>query len=155
MNNTEPTTPSDSDHDAALLAMRPIIPAVEALLSTPALVPESLEWMHHACLRPVLKMQHKHLLMLAAAYVQAYSTTFSKMNGTQKRAFILQAFKKEPALRNCIIGLVIGCFAEQELRFYLRNTETRAELNKRIIEMATNRVNSDVATLEAFISNYQ
>ena len=55
-----------------------------------------------------------------------------------------QAMKQDPELRNTVINMVVGMFTAAEYEAYLQE---RAEFNKRITTMASERVLSQLDML--------
>jgi hypothetical protein len=143
-----------STHDSALLALRPKIPAVSALQAAQTLANDSIEEFHHLTLRPVMKLQHDALVDVCAVYASGHRSTFLQLPNAQKLSFLTNALKKEPALRNFIVGLVVGCFTEQERKRYLRDADDRTELNKRIIELAAVRAGDALESICTFVQSH-
>jgi hypothetical protein len=150
----------DTERDNALLAARPTIEAVQvAALDPPAadgsatslhasdlhtshlhtfhLHTFHLHTFHHRTLRPVLKLQNAVLLDLCAAYCTERRSSFLQQSRAQQQAFVGAALKRDAALRNQVLGIVVGVFSREERHDYLAH---RTELAKRILELAAKRV---------------
>lgn len=128
--SAEHTTLDNAARDVALLALRPVI----VLTAEPE---DVLERFLHCTLRPILKLHNASLLLLSALYAAEYRARFLQMNRAEQQTFIQSALKKDAALRNMVIGMVMGHFTDEERRVYVVH---RAELHRRIVELAAKRV---------------
>lgn len=134
-----------TDRDIAIIALRPTTPlideAVQALeeeLGQAA--PDTLAYMLHATLRSILKLQHNVILRLTAFHAMPHRGALLQKSIKDQCAFLTTTMKKDTALRMLIIGVVVGQFTEAELMRYTVNMDDKAEINKRIIELAAKRV---------------
>jgi len=116
--------------DAALLALRPLIPGIAADV-TP--VGRFL----HSTLRPVLKLQNDLLLQLVADFVVDHHMLLARLSVADQQRQLEQLLARNTKLRYTIIGLVSGLFTSDEYAFYRLN---RAEINRRVLELAQQRV---------------
>ncbi|RPD49748.1 hypothetical protein DNI29_02810 [Hymenobacter sediminis] len=117
--------------DAALLALRP------ALSITSLDAADTVGSFLHLTLRPVLKLQNQRLLLVVADFVQDHHIPFRGANATEQQRMVLELLTRNTKLRYTIIGLMVGMFTTPELAFY---REHRAELNRRLLELAVRRV---------------
>ena len=93
-------------------ALRPEIPSAETSHS------KEIETFQNAVLRPILKFQNEWIM-----------------------TFILANIGKQNALKNQLIGSVIGLLTEEELIFYFTN---QSDLNKRIYQMICQRMYDNI-----------
>ncbi|TAE26607.1 MAG: hypothetical protein EAZ92_10600 [Candidatus Kapaibacterium sp.] len=125
--------------DTALLGIRPLIPAVEALRQNDVLPKDSQEFFLHTVLRPILKLQDPVLVSLCVLFLAKYRSTFLQKSRAEQEAFLTTSMKKDTALRSLLIGVCVGQFTTEEMEYY-SHSEHQAEMNKRIIELAARRV---------------
>ena len=123
--------------DSALLALRPAIPAAPA----EAEATDSAGAFLHATLRPVLKLQNTLLLAVVANFVADYRIPLANAEATQRQRLLTELLGRNLKLRYTIVGLISGQFTAAEYAFYQRN---RNELNRRILDLATQRVLSQL-----------
>ena len=123
-----PAPPAATRPDAALLALRPHV-AVE---TTDA--PDTVGYFLHATLRPVLKLQNDLLLAVAADFVRDHHIT---LRPTDQHHQLTELLTRNTKLRYTIVGLITGQLTAEEYGFYRPH---RAELNRRLLEMALRRV---------------
>lgn len=127
-----PTTASNSTRDAALMALRPPIDGVPAY-ETPQTVGDFL---HHT-LRPLLKLQNKLLVITFTDYVQDHHIPLAQRSPTEQQRLLTDLLARNVKLRYTLVGLIVALFTDAENTFYRQH---RAELNRRLIEMATHRL---------------
>ena len=125
--------------DAALLALRPLI--AEAGTAPAATVGHFL----HATLRPVLKLQNDLLLLLVADFVRDHHLRLAPDHTEQQRQ-LAELLRRNTKLRYTIVGLTTGQFTTAEYAFYRAH---RAELNRRLLELAQRRVLDQTAAVVA------
>lgn len=118
-----PTRPDD-----ALLALRPAVPTK----STDA--PGTVGAFLHATLRPVLKLQNDLLLAVVADFVRDHHIV---LRPTDQLHQLSELLTRNTKLRYTVVGLISGQFTAEEYAFYRPH---RAELNRRLLEMALRRV---------------
>ena len=129
-----------TDLTAALLALRPAIAA--ELPETPtATVGDFL----HRTLRPVLKLQNELLLLVVADFVREHHIPYREASAHEQERLVTELLTRNVKLRYTIIGIISGLFTPAETAFYRQH---RAELNRRLLELATQRVRSQ-ATMVA------
>ena len=114
--------------DAALLALRPVVPT--ATTHADGAVGAFL----HATLRPVLKLQNALLLAVVADFVRDHHIT---LRPTDQHHQLTELLGRNTKLRYTVVGLITGVFTADEYAFY---RPQRAELNRRLLEMALRRV---------------
>ncbi|WP_157547449.1 hypothetical protein [Hymenobacter sp. DG25A] len=127
-----PTTDSTTARDAALLALRPAIDGLPAY-ETPQTVGDFL---HHT-LRPLLKLQNTPLLLTFTDYVQDHHIPLAQRSATEQQRLLTDLLARNVKLRYTLVGLIAALFTKEEMAFYRQH---RAELNRRLIEMATHRL---------------
>ncbi|TDN36245.1 hypothetical protein E4631_08285 [Hymenobacter sp. UV11] len=119
--------------DAALLALRPAIAGQPAAIPTPTTVAD----FQHQVLRPVLKLQHDVLRATVADFAADYRLPLAGAAPTEQQRLLGELLARNARLRATITGLVVGLFTTEELAFYREN---RAELNRRLLDLAEQRV---------------
>jgi hypothetical protein len=137
-----PTSASPSRADAALLALRPAIAGQPAAIPTPTTVAD----FQHQVLRPVLKLQHAVLLATVANLAHDYHLPLATANPTEATRLLTELLTRNTRLRATIVGLVVGMFTLPELAFYRQH---RPELNRRLLDLAEQRVLTSIADLPA------
>ena len=120
--------------NAALLALRPVVPAEPA---APATVGAFL----HTTLRPVLKLQNNLLLAVVADFVRDHHIA---PRPTEEQKLLSELLSRNTKLRYTVVGLLTGAFTADEYTFYRQH---RPELNRRLLEMAQRRVLDQAATV--------
>ena len=88
----------------------------------------------HATLRPVLKLQNDLLLAVVADFVRDHHIT---LRPTDQHHQLTELLGRNTKLRYTVVGLITGAFTADEYAFY---RPQRAELNRRLLEMALRRV---------------
>jgi hypothetical protein len=86
-------------------------------------------------IRPVVKLQHEIIFMRLNKTLS--KSDFTNLSESQKKMFIQTTLFKNIALRNEIIGMISGCFTNDEYDFYLLNYSS---INKRIIKIIIERI---------------
>ncbi|QNH62732.1 hypothetical protein [Hymenobacter sediminicola] len=133
--------PPTSRPDSALLALRPTLPQVQPASgdATPA------DFLHHT-LRPVLKLQNDVLLAVVADFVRDHHIPLASASLTEQQRLVAELLTRNTKLRYTVVGVVIGLFTTPELAYY---RQYRSELNRRLLELATRRVQDQTATVVA------
>ena len=128
-------TPEVLRPDAALLALRPVVPTetTDAADTVGAFL--------HATLRPALKLQNDLLLAVVADFVRDHHIA---LRPTDQHHQISELLGRNTKLRYTVVGLITGVFTADEYAFY---RQCRAELNRRLLEMAQRRVLDQLAAL--------
>ena len=114
--------------DAAIVSLRPVI-ATEAHEED-----GTVGTFLHATLRPVLKLQNDLLLAVVADFVRDHHIT---LRPTDQHHQLTELLGRNTKLRYTVVGLITGAFTADEYAFY---RPQRAELNRRLLEMALRRV---------------
>lgn len=136
-----PTSPVSTRPDAALLALRPHVEGQPPAIPTPATVAD----FQHQVLRPLLKLQHAVLLATVADFALDYRLPLGSPEATLRPA-LTELLARNARLRATLIGLITGLFTQEELAFYRPH---RSELNRRLLDLAEQRVLSSLAELPA------
>ncbi|MDB5235024.1 MAG: hypothetical protein JWR44_2017 [Hymenobacter sp.] len=136
-------SPTESRSDAALLALRPVLPAV---VTTDAEATATVGTFLHGTLRPVLKLQNAPLLAVVADFVLDHHIPLAKASPADQQCLLTELLGRNTKLRYTVIGLITGFFTSEEYAFYRRH---RPELNRRLLELAQRRVLDQTALLMA------
>ena len=96
-----------------------------------------IESFQNSVIRPILKFQNQLLNELVLERVKNLNARFKLLSNEEQEAFILSNVKKDIALRNQLIGIVLAFFTLEEFQFY---SHYNKELSKRIVEMIVQRV---------------
>ncbi|MEM9919130.1 MAG: glyoxalase [Bacteroidota bacterium] len=118
--------------DNSLLELRPKIPTIKDARAT-----QPIEKFHHKTLRPVLKLQNELLQRAFLSYTKKYKGVFQRSSKEQQIQYIQRACQKDLRFREWMMGLIVGCFTEEEWTFYEAN---ESELRKRITSMLIRRL---------------
>ncbi len=113
-----------------LLALRPII-FLEEETSKP------MEKFQNQVLRPILKYQHELWILEVKQSLFFIQIKTKRLKGFEYREAIKSVIAKTSDLKNRYIGIVTGLFTADEYSFYLEN---KSEINKRIVQMVTERI---------------
>ncbi len=126
-------------NETALLALRPDLSHLMTAHASDA------ERFQNLTLRPILKMQHDLLLNVTRNFPHFDAIIHQEKTMEDYKAAVIEFFKNQLALKNQIIGLVIGHFTSDEWTAYAVD---KSECNKRITNMAGERV-ADVCWKDA------
>lgn len=96
-----------------------------------------IESFQNSVIRPILKFQNQLLNELVLERVKNLNARFKLLSNEEQEAFILSNVKKDIALRNQLIGIVLAFFNQDEFKVYSLYNK---ELSKRIVEMIVQRV---------------
>jgi hypothetical protein len=94
-------------------------------------------------LRPILKLQHELIITLAQEFLKSRNITWEKLKEKDPFQWLNINIKRDIPFKNQLIGMVIGQFSKNELDKYLT---FQKEMNKRIINMMTERIISHYVT---------
>ncbi len=119
--------------DAALLALRPLVPIEPTTPAELATVGHFL----HATLRPLLKLQNALLLATVADFVLDHHIALAPADPTEQPRLLTELLTRNTKLRATLTGLVVGQFTAAEYAFYRQH---RPELNRRLLELTLHRV---------------
>jgi hypothetical protein len=95
-------------------------------------------------LRPILKLQNDLIITLAQEFLNHRNVTWEKIREKDPLQWLNLNIKKDIPFKNLMIGMVIGQFNGEELKKYL---SFQKEMNKRIINMMTERIVNHYVTL--------
>jgi hypothetical protein len=95
------------------------------------------EHFQNTVLRPVLKFQNELLCRITIDAVRTLNPAFNDQPERKQKQFITAALTANAALRNTLLGIVIGMFDEEQLTPFLAD---RKELSKRIQSILQVRV---------------
>jgi len=112
-----------------------IRPHIESISETDHQRPEEL--FQNKVLRPILKLQHDLLLLFFTSHTLKKKVVYAELNSVQKKELLDEIFKKDSQFKIELRGLIIGHFTTEE---YLIYQKMAAELNKRIMSMAKERL---------------
>lgn len=117
-----------------LSAVKSILPIV---IYDKSLDSNEIESFQNSVIRPILKFQNQLLNELVLERVKNLNARFKLLSNEEQQAFILSNVKKDIALRNQLIGIVLAFFNQDEFKVYSLYNK---ELSKRIVEMIVQRV---------------
>jgi len=138
-------TPPFTRPDAALLALRPAIAGQPAAIPMPADVAD----FQHQVLRSLLKLQHPLLLATVADFIHDYRLPLTRPDA-ELSAALTELLARNARLRATLTGLVVVHFTQAELAFYRPH---RSELNRRLLDLAQQRVLSRLPELRALVAS--
>ena len=117
-----------------LSAVKSILPIV---IYDKSLDSNEIESFQNSVIRPILKFQNQLLNVLVLERVTNLNVRFKLLSNEEQQVFILSNVKKDIALRNQLIGIVLAFFTLEEFQVY---SHYNKELSKRIVEMIVQRV---------------
>lgn len=132
------------DRDAILLSLRPAIAA-----ELPAEADDTVGDFLHRTLRPVLKLQNELLLGAVAAFLRDHHVPYPAAPPTEQARYLRELLGRNVKLRYTIVGLITGLFTQTEAAFYQQH---RAELNRRLLELAQRRTLDQVAAIAGLMA---
>jgi len=94
-------------------------------------------------LRPILKLQNDLIITLAQEFLKHRNVSWEKIKEKDPLQWLNLNIKRDIPFKNQLIGMVIGQFNVEELKEYL---SFQKEMNKRIINMMTERIVSHYLT---------
>jgi hypothetical protein len=103
-----------------------------------------IEQFQNDTLRPVLKMLNDHLVALYRHFLLKRKVPFAALSKEKKMNWIADSLCKDNRLRGLVIGMVAGHFTLENVPFYLQE---EGEINRRIINLATQRLQSQMEIL--------
>lgn len=127
--------------DTALQALRPAVATETA--AAPAATPGDFL---HATLRPILKLQNPLLLAVVADFVRDHHVPLPSADPADRLRLLAELLGRNTKLRYTVVGLITGQFTTAEMAFYRQH---RPELNRRLLELATRRVQDQAAAVAA------
>lgn len=129
-----------NDRDQHLLEIRPEIPGARVSDNTG---PDEL--FQNKTLRPVIKLQNDLLLEAFRNYIKKHKNVFYEFSIEKRLSYIENAIQKDIKFRNSLKGMIIGQFTVDEYRNYIKNSSA---LNKRMMNLVTERIKSNIQLLE-------
>ena len=96
-----------------------------------------IEYFQHKTLRPILKFLNETLNKISINFIENINPDFLCSNLVVQEKQLLTTLKKEQVLKNKLNGIVIGLFTQDELNFYLINSE---KIDERIQQMIQERI---------------
>jgi hypothetical protein len=103
-----------------------------------------IELFQNQTLRPVIKMQHDLLIASFKNYIVKRKIDFSSLTAQKKRSKTKAVFVKDINYKNLTLGFIIGAFTADEYSYY---TLHASELNRRILQIITQRVQDSLAEI--------
>lgn len=103
------------------------------------------EQFQNATLRPILKLQNDLLIQIFINYCVKQKSTFFKLSVNKKLEYIEQNIQRDMKFRDYLKGIIIAFFTIEEYENYAKNA---SNLNKRIITMLIERIQSQVQLIE-------
>ena len=96
-----------------------------------------IESFQNAVIRPILKFQNELLNKIVLERMTTLHKKFESLSDEEQISLLLINVKKDTALRNQLVGVVLAFFTIDEFYTY---SKFNKELNKRVIEMTVQRV---------------
>lgn len=118
--------------DQQLLHLRPELPSAQVLEETTA-----IEIFQNTVLRPILKLQNDALIRLFLFDLKNKKQDFNQYNNLEKQKSIDTHFKSNTALKQQLLGVIIGLFTKVEFEVYQKDS---SKINKRIFSMLKKRL---------------
>jgi hypothetical protein len=104
----------------------------------------ALELFQNETLRPIIKMQHNLLIASFKNYIAKRKIDFSTLTAQKQRSKTKAVFVKDINYKNLTLGFIVGAFSTDEYTYYSLSS---SELNKRIIQIVTQRVQDSLAEI--------
>ena len=99
----------------------------------------------HQTLRPILKFQHPLLIKCIRMAPHFDHLKLKPRKESRNREALKVFLQKNTALRNQLLGLVLGLFTKSEMECYVNHM---VALNKRIVEMVVTRFVSQINDID-------
>jgi hypothetical protein len=113
----------------ARLALRPQLNLAPA--SAPA------EKFQNDTLRPVMKLQHEHIVAVFAQFLTKRKVKLDQLPAKQRWDKIKELVTRDNRLRGLLFGIAIGQFTTDEMTHYLEN---EGDANRRMTNLLTERL---------------
>jgi hypothetical protein len=126
-----------ADSRSRLTALRPNIPSID-----PTAAASQAERFQNGTLRPLLKFQNDLIVAVFVHYAQERKGGFDQLPATERAAYINISLRKDHALRNLLLGTLLGHFTLAEYHDYLA---CEKEIRKRAVEMLIQRLQDQLA----------
>ena len=131
-----------TERDEKLLKIRPEV--AKAKVGELTL---SFESFQNSTLRRIAKFQNDLILSIFENYIVRYKNAYHKLGTEDKLRYIENTVKKDSKFKNLIRGVFMGHFTLDEYQFYSENS---SELNKRIINLTKERLQSQLQHFESY-----
>jgi len=105
----------------------------------------SEERFQNETLRPVAKLQNDLLLAVFRNYITKHKNKFYELKLEKRFEYIENAVQKDIKFRNSLKGIIIGQFTLEEYDRYIKNSSA---LNKRMMNLVKERIQSNIQLLE-------
>ena len=122
-----------------LIQLRPEISSAEVNKTM-----SEVEQFQNSTLRPILKFQNELLIAHFSQFARNIKKDWGSISNEKKEIFIENSLMKNQGLRNMLIGFTLGLITLKEHKIYLNN---KSEINRRIIQMAKERIVSNLSIL--------
>lgn len=129
-----------SPRDINLMDLRPEIPSARITDNM-----SSDERFQNETLRPVAKLQDELLLAVFRNYITKHKNKFYELKLEKRFEYIENAIQRDIKFRNSLKGVIIGQFTLEEYDRYIKNSSS---LNKRMMNIVKERIQSNIQLLE-------
>lgn len=126
--------------DINLMELRPEIPSARV---TANMNPD--ERFQNETLRPVAKLQDELLVAVLKNYITKHKNKFYELTLQKRLLYIENAVQRDIKFRNSLKGMMIGQFTLEEYERYIQNSSA---LNKRMMNIVKERLQSNIQLLE-------
>jgi hypothetical protein len=123
---------STNSRNQHLLNLRPELSSAKILDGT-----LTIEAFQSEVLRPILKFQNDILIKIFLSKIITKNQKLETLSPLEKQNTIINQFKANTALKQLLLGCVIGLFTDKDFEFYKTNTSS---INKRIFSMLKERL---------------
>jgi len=127
--------------DIDLVALRPEIPSAKITDNM-----SSDERFQNETLRPAAKLQDGLLLAVFRNYITKHKNKFYELKLEKRFEYIENAVQRDIKFRNSLKGIIIGQFTLDEYNRYIKNSSA---LNKRMMNIVKERIQSNIQLLES------
>jgi len=103
----------------------------------PASAPE--EAFQNDTLRPIMKLQHDHLLAVFRLFLTKRKVKIEQLPAAKRFEKIKELVTRDNRLRGLLFGIAIGQFTDDEMAYYLEND---GAVNRRITNLVAERLTS-------------
>lgn len=104
-----------------------------------------IEKFQNETIRPIIKMQHNHLIAIFKDYILKKKIDFRNLSVDHKKDKIKSTLHKDGSFKKFIVGTIVGQFSIQEIEYYLENSR---ELTRRILQIVTQRLQDSLSELD-------
>lgn len=126
--------------DINLMELRPEIPSARITENM-----SSEERFQNETLRPIAKLQDDLLLAVFRNYITKHKNKFYELKLDKRLEYIENAIQRDIKFRNSLKGIIIGQFTLEEYERYIQNSSA---LNKRMMNIVKERIQSNIQLLE-------